>query len=176
LLIVFAIITSIVSIIEIKGKELLLLNAQTIELSIEEIWSYEGALEWWQNTYWTVILPTTIILIISGITIMIYPNILSFAEKILLKESSLNMVEKKDVLKKEELIMEINSVLKTITKKETKLKKEKKELESLKEKWHQKIDKDIQSKEDTIQKLRIEINDLKYVGKEINKLSNLRQK
>ena len=67
LLIIIAIITSVVSIIEIKGKELLLSNAQTIGLSIEEIWSYEGALQWWQNAYWAVILPITIILIISGL-------------------------------------------------------------------------------------------------------------
>ena len=175
MLIVIAISTSVVSIIEIKGNELLLSNAQTIGLSIEEIWGYEGALQWWQNAYWTVILPTTIILIISGITVILYPNLLSFTQKTFLKNHSFNMIEKEDVLKKDKLMIEVNSMLKTITKKETKLKEEKKELATLREKWQLKIDEDIQSKEDNIQKLRIEINDLKYAGKEINKLSNLPQ-
>ncbi|MFC1487461.1 hypothetical protein ACFLRN_07245 [Thermoproteota archaeon] len=175
LLIVIAISTSVVSIIEIKGNELLLSNAQTIGLSIEEIWSYEGALQWWQNAYWTMILPTTIILIISGITVIVYPNLLSFTQKTFLKNHSFNMIEKKDALKKDILMIEVNSMLKTITKKETKLKEEKKELVTLREKWQLKINEDIQNKEDNIQKLRIEINDLKYAGKEINKLSNLPQ-
>jgi len=175
LLIVIAIITSVVSIVEIKGNELLLSNAQTIGLSIEEIWSYEGALQWWQNAYLTVILPATIILIISGITVIFYPNLLSFTQKTFLKNHSFNMIEKEDGLKKDKIMIEVNSMLKTITKKETRLKEEKNELATLREKWQLKIDEDIQSKEDNIQKLRIEINDLKYAGKEINKLSNLHQ-
>ena len=85
------------------------------------------------------------------------------------------MIEKEDGLKKDKIMIEVNSMLKTITKKETKLKEEKNELATLREKWQLKIDEDIQSKEDNIQKLRIEINDLKYAGKEINKLSNLLQ-
>jgi len=72
-------------------------------------------------------------------------------------------------------MIEINSILKTMTKKETKLKEEKKRLVTLREKWQFKIEEDIQSKENNIQKLRIEINDLKYIGEEINKLPNLPQ-
>ena len=85
------------------------------------------------------------------------------------------MIEKEDLLKKDKIMIEVNSMLKTITKKETKLKEEKNELATLREKWQLKIDEDIQSKEDNIQKLRIEINDLKYIGEEINKLPNLPQ-
>ena len=99
MLVVLATSTSIVAIIEIMGNELMLSNAQTIGLSIEEIWSITGALQWWQNAYWTVIFPTTIILIISGITVMIYPKLHSFAQKTELRNYSLNLVEKKEVLK-----------------------------------------------------------------------------
>ena len=56
----------VVSIIELVGNEVML----TQKLPIEEIWRFEGALNWWQTIYSTIIIPTTIILVLSGLLSM----------------------------------------------------------------------------------------------------------
>jgi hypothetical protein len=52
----------LLSIIELTSNEIML----TQNLSIEEVWRYEGALNWWKATYNTAIIPTTAILALSG--------------------------------------------------------------------------------------------------------------
>ncbi len=51
------------SIIELKSNEIMLAK----DLPIEEVWRYEGALNWWKAFYQTIIIPTTSILSIVGI-------------------------------------------------------------------------------------------------------------
>ena len=75
-LLTFSIIIWTLSIIEIIGNEIMLSNAQTYGLTIEEIWRYEGANQWWKNSYGTVILPATLILALSGITVILSPRLL----------------------------------------------------------------------------------------------------
>ena len=53
----------------------------TQNLSIEELWFYEGALQWWQNTFTTTILPTTQILTTTGIATILTSQLLKFAQK-----------------------------------------------------------------------------------------------
>ena len=68
LLIMSALIIWLYSIIELKSNEIML---TTQNLSIEEVWQYEGALQWWKNVYVTAIIPATVILTLSGtITIL----------------------------------------------------------------------------------------------------------
>lgn len=43
------------------------------KLTIEEIWSYEGALKWWKSIYTTTILPLTAIMITVGIITLLGP-------------------------------------------------------------------------------------------------------
>ena len=50
------------SIIELTSNEIML----TQNLAIEEVWRYEGALNWWKAAYNTAIIPTTAILALSG--------------------------------------------------------------------------------------------------------------
>jgi hypothetical protein len=52
----------LISAIELTSNEIML----TQNLSIEEVWRYEGALNWWKTVYSTVIIPTTVILAFSG--------------------------------------------------------------------------------------------------------------
>jgi len=73
-LIIAALSIWFVSIIEIKGKEIIL---ATQDLRLEEVWRYEGALQWWKNAYVTTIFPATAILTISGIVTMLSPQLLS---------------------------------------------------------------------------------------------------
>jgi len=54
----------IVTTFEINGLEEILANEN---LSIDEAWRFEGALRWWRNTYFTVMLPVVAILMISGL-------------------------------------------------------------------------------------------------------------
>ena len=53
--------------------------------------------------------------------------------------------------------------------KKTERKKGKRNFTNIREKWQHKIEKDIQNRENNIQKLRIEINDLKYIRDELDK-------
>ena len=40
-------------------------------LSGEEVWRFEGTLQWWRNTYMGVIIPVTIFSIIVGVAIIV---------------------------------------------------------------------------------------------------------
>ena len=48
-----------------------LLNSES--LTTEEVWSYEGSLQWWRNAYTTAVLPTTAIMITVGILSLLGP-------------------------------------------------------------------------------------------------------
>ena len=92
LLLAAALTILVTSIIEIKSNEIML---ATQTLSIEEVWAYEGALQWWQNTFTTTILPTTGILTISCIATLLTSQILKFAQNTTQKKPILTIVEKK---------------------------------------------------------------------------------
>lgn len=78
----------IYSIIELKSNEIML---TTQNLSIKEVWRYEGALQWWKNFYTTTIIPATTILTLSGIATILSPQLLSrFKQK-----TALNQFENK---------------------------------------------------------------------------------
>jgi hypothetical protein len=64
----------IYSLIELKSNEIMLTNQN---LNIEEIWRYEGALQWWKNTYVTTIIPITAILSILSAATLLHQKILS---------------------------------------------------------------------------------------------------
>ena len=79
LLIIAALSIWIFSIAELKGNEIML---TTQNLSIEEVWRYEGALQWWKNLYLTAIIPTTAVLTLSGIASILSQQLFSrFAQK-----------------------------------------------------------------------------------------------
>lgn len=71
-LLIVALAVWVISIIEIVGNEVML----TQNLSIEEMWRFDGALNWWQAIYSTIIIPSTIILVLSGILSMASQQIL----------------------------------------------------------------------------------------------------
>jgi hypothetical protein len=91
ILIITALSIWIYSLIELKSNEIML---TTQNLSIDEIWRYEGALQWWKNTYQTTIIPITTILSISGVAMLLHQKILSPFTK----EHTLNKFE--ETLKK----------------------------------------------------------------------------
>ena len=78
LLIIAALSIWLYSIIELKGNEIML---TTQNLSIEEVWRYEGALQWWKNAYTTAIIPATAILTISGIATILSQQLRGFSQK-----------------------------------------------------------------------------------------------
>ena len=49
---------------------------ESSNLKQEEIWSYEGSLQWWRTTYTTTILPLTTIMISIGFLSLLSPLIL----------------------------------------------------------------------------------------------------
>ena len=176
LLIILAIIIWSFSLIELFGTEIMILNAETLGLTTEKISSYELRLQWWNNTYGSIILPATIILLISGITVILFPKLSSSIQPLLPDDFPINTSEKKLIEKENVLLNEANLIMKTLTMKEITLKENEKKLALLREKWQERIEKDIQKKEKNIQKLRIEINELKYIHGELNKQQHLAQK
>ena len=68
LLLLAALTMLVISLLEIKSNEIML---ATQTLGMEELWTYEGSLQWWQNTFTTITLPTTTVLTISGIALLI---------------------------------------------------------------------------------------------------------
>jgi hypothetical protein len=48
-----------------------LLNSLT--LSMEEVWSYEGSLTWWTTTYTTTIIPLVTVMITAGVLTLLTP-------------------------------------------------------------------------------------------------------
>jgi hypothetical protein len=78
LLVILAMGIWIIAIIELVSNEVML----TQNLSIEEVWRYEGALQWWKNVYATAIIPVTAVLTLSGITLLLRQHLPSwFAQK-----------------------------------------------------------------------------------------------
>ena len=74
LLIITALSIWIFSIAELEGNEIKL---TTQNLSIDEIWRYEGALQWWKNVYMTAIIPATAVLALSGIASILSQQLFS---------------------------------------------------------------------------------------------------
>ncbi|MGD9131213.1 MAG: hypothetical protein PVH73_06525 [Candidatus Bathyarchaeota archaeon] len=69
------------SVIELKSNEIML----TQNLGIEEVWLYEGALQWWRNFYTTAIIPATAVLALSGIALLLLQHLPSrFVQKAVL--------------------------------------------------------------------------------------------
>jgi hypothetical protein len=67
------------SVTQIQSNELILSNQN---VRVEEVWRAEGALQWWNNTYSTIIAPATSILTLIGITTILSPKLLhSFKQK-----------------------------------------------------------------------------------------------
>jgi hypothetical protein len=91
ILIITALSIWIHSLIELKSNEIMLTNQN---LSMEEIWRYEGALQWWKNTYETTIIPITSMLLILGAATLLRQKLLSTFTK----EDILNKFE--ETLKK----------------------------------------------------------------------------
>jgi hypothetical protein len=78
LLVIVAMGIWIIAIIELVSNEVML----TQNLSIEEVWLYEGALQWWKNFYTTAIIPVTAVLSLSGIALLLGQHLPSwFAQK-----------------------------------------------------------------------------------------------
>ena len=71
------------------------------QLTAEEMWSYEGALQWWQSAY-TAILPLTAIMITAGLVTLMGPTILTriqqrYAIKTFTNELELASTEKFEI-------------------------------------------------------------------------------
>ena len=160
------------TIIELKGLEIMLSNSQNYELTIEEIWSYEGALNWWKETYNSIIYPSSLILTITGIIAIFSPKIYSITQDILPKTNFPN-IQNNRYSTKNSLMREVKKIKGEPIKKPRKRGTKKKNFALIREKWQNKIEKDIQNKENNIQKLRIEINDLKYIRDELDKFQLL---
>jgi len=45
------------------------------KLTAEEMWSYEGSLQWWRTTYTTTIFPLTAVMITGGIITLLGPTL-----------------------------------------------------------------------------------------------------
>jgi len=45
------------------------------KLTTEEMWSYEGSLQWWRTTYTTTIFPLTAVMITIGIITLLGPTL-----------------------------------------------------------------------------------------------------
>ena len=79
LLIIAALSIWLFSIITLRGNEVML---TTQNLSAEEVWRYEGAVQWWKNVYMTAIIPATAVLTLSGIASILSQQLFShFAPK-----------------------------------------------------------------------------------------------
>ena len=74
LLIIVAMSIWIIAIIELVSNEVML----TKNLSIEEVWLYEGALQWWKNFYTAAIIPATAVLSLSGIALLLRQHLTSW--------------------------------------------------------------------------------------------------
>jgi len=169
LLIIAAFTIWLYSIIEIKSNEITL---STQKLSVEEFWRYDGALQWWKNAYWTVIFPMWGILTLSGITIMISPQFPRFAQNFVARTHGLNVFGKEVVSMRDNIKEEPTAVLQNLLREEVTLKKVEKKFVDLREKLQIKVEEDIENKEKNIEKLKVEINDLKFICEELSKLPN----
>ena len=93
LLLFSLIIIFVISILEIRSNEVLL---ATQGLSKEERWACEGALQWWENVFMTNIIPTSRILLITGMATLLTPKLLIFAYKFGLRKPIDIIVKQKD--------------------------------------------------------------------------------
>ena len=75
------------SVIELKSNELIMANQN---VRIEEFWQAEGALQWWNNFYATIIIPATTILTLSGIATILSPKLINIPKQ----KHALNNFEK----------------------------------------------------------------------------------
>ena len=62
----------------INGYTQLLLDSS--KLTLEEMWSYEGALQWWSNTYATIF-PITLTMITAGLVTLFGPTVWTRIQK-----------------------------------------------------------------------------------------------
>ncbi|MCW4014931.1 MAG: hypothetical protein NWF06_01030 [Candidatus Bathyarchaeota archaeon] len=77
------------SISAIQEREQMLANT---ELSLEELWHYEGSLNWWKNAYDTLFLPLTAVFIsLGGIIMVSQPIFIMVRRKNILKTFSENV-------------------------------------------------------------------------------------
>jgi len=63
-----------VSNFEITSLETMLENEN---LSAEEIWAFEGAIQWWRQSYFTLIVPVSAVLLLGGIATVMSVFLLS---------------------------------------------------------------------------------------------------
>lgn len=73
-LIVIGVSIWITAIVELTSNEVMLNQ----DLSIEDVWRYEGALQWWENAYLKTILPAIGLLVVSGIILMLGPRLVNY--------------------------------------------------------------------------------------------------
>ena len=71
-LIISALSIWVFSVLELKSNELIITNQN---VGMEELWQVEGALQWWNNFYATVIVPATTILAVAGIATILIPKL-----------------------------------------------------------------------------------------------------
>ena len=71
-LIISALSIWVFSVLELKSNELIITNQN---VGMEELWQVEGALQWWNNFYATVIVPATTILALTGIATILSPKL-----------------------------------------------------------------------------------------------------
>lgn len=156
------------TIMTIRDQEIMLAS-QNLGVSTS---LHEEALQRLKNAYVTTIIPASGILTMSGILIMLSPKIIGFVQSVSLRTHSLAIVEDKAVSFNDNVKKEPRLVLQNLVSEEANLNEEKKKLESLREKWQLKVEKDIESKKKSIKKLRAQINDLKFICEELSKSHN----
>jgi hypothetical protein len=74
LLVAIGVSVWVIAIVELTSNEVMLNQ----DLSIEDVWRYEGALQWWENAYLTTIIPAIGLLVVSGIILMLGPRLLNY--------------------------------------------------------------------------------------------------
>jgi hypothetical protein len=166
------------SLIEIVGNKVMLSNAESLGLSIEEVWAYEGALKWWNNFFASLVVTVSTVLMLSGVAFIFRLRLVSFGQNLISNKFHFNLnkpTQRIEVKHSSFVRDEANEILKNLAIKESLLKKQEERLMALREKWEDEIEQNIRVKEQKIQQLRIEINDLKYIEEELNNQSRLPQ-
>lgn len=168
--IALALIFLLLTIMAIRDQEIIL---ATQDLGVQ-VRPHEEALQRLKNVYVTTIIPVTGILTIFGVAFVLIPQLHGFAQNIALRKLKLTDAEEKTVSRWDNVKEEPVVVLQKLMRQEANLNKEKKNLVSFREKWELKVKKDIENKQNSIRKLRAEINDLKFVHEELLKSSKIR--
>ena len=141
----------------------------TQDLPIKEVWRYEGALQWWKNAYWTIILPMWGILTISGTAIISNQQLIGFAQKLASKTLRPTFFEKEAISSKDNTRKKPAMIFQNSIRKKDKLKQTEKKVTSLREKFQLKVKEDIENRETPTQKMRLEINDIESFYEELTK-------